>query len=301
MVVVISKTPPAGDKNLPVRIKEQREEHDMLPTESGSNIHSTLEKFRPGLAFVVMILGALVAFEIFNFTTTDHALRDLLGDLTFAGFIPWSMVLAIAFCGIDFAGIARLFTPEQGASEPKEVWYLFGAWLLAATMNAILTWWGVSMAVSNHQVQSAAVVDQSTLTGVVPVFVAIMVWIIRILIIGTLSLAMDRLLHPGAEQRTPLQTALSGAARQTTHTPAGQPARSSIPAGLSSSGYTARPAVRSASAAPRPSMRPPVVDDADDIFDVPARGRTDPTYHSIGAKPSNQSGRTASSDRFRRT
>jgi len=37
---------------------------------------------------------------------------------------------------------ARLFTPEQGRDEPAEVWYLFGAWLLAAAMNAILTWWG---------------------------------------------------------------------------------------------------------------------------------------------------------------
>src|SRR5512147_2101292 len=163
---------------------------------------------RPNVAFVVMIFGALIAFEIFNYSTTDHALGDLLGNLTFAG-IPWSTVLALAFCGIDFAGIARLFTPEQGADEPKEVWYLFGAWLLAATMNAILTWWGVSMAIATHKVQSAAVVDPKTIATVVPVFVAVMVWVIRILIIGTLSLAMDRLLHPGVVQRTVLENALS--------------------------------------------------------------------------------------------
>ena len=64
----------------------------------------------------------------------------------------WATILAIAFCGIDFAGIARLFTPEQGADEPKEVWYLFGAWLLAATMNAMLTWWGVAIAILSHEV-----------------------------------------------------------------------------------------------------------------------------------------------------
>jgi hypothetical protein len=29
---------------------------------------------------------------------------------------------------IDFAGIARLFTPKM-ENEPNEVWYLFGAWL----------------------------------------------------------------------------------------------------------------------------------------------------------------------------
>jgi hypothetical protein len=145
-----------------------------------------------GSAFGLILLGALLAFEIFNFSTTDFALGDLLGKLTFAG-IRWSTILAIAFCGIDFAGIARLFTPEKVAHEASEVWYLFGAWLLAATMNAILTWWGVSMAIADHAVQSTAVIDPKLLTQIVPIFVAIMVWLIRVLIIGTLSYAGDKL------------------------------------------------------------------------------------------------------------
>ncbi|MBW8011618.1 MAG: hypothetical protein FVQ83_10320 [Chloroflexi bacterium] len=145
-----------------------------------------------GLIFGVLIIGALFAFEIFNFSTTDFAMTDLLGDLKFAG-IRWATILAFAFCGIDFAGIARLFTPEQGANEPAEVWYLFGAWLLAATMNAILTWWGVSIAILNHQSLGIGVIDSQTLLKVVPVFVAIMVWLIRVLIIGTFSVAGDRL------------------------------------------------------------------------------------------------------------
>ncbi|NIW43973.1 MAG: hypothetical protein GWN30_04145, partial [Gammaproteobacteria bacterium] len=82
--------------------------------------------FRRGLAFGIIIISALLAFEIFNYSTTEFALSDLLGDLEFAG-IAWATILALAFCGIDFAGIARLFTPEQGADEPNEVWYLFGA------------------------------------------------------------------------------------------------------------------------------------------------------------------------------
>ena len=140
---------------------------------------------RPGLAFAIIILIALAAFEMFNYSTTEFALNDLLGNLKFIE-IPWATILSIAFCGIDFAGIARLFTPEQGADEPKEVWYLFGAWLLAATMNAILTWWGVSMAITSHKMTSAAIMDTATLIKVVPVFVAVMVWVIRILIIGTI-------------------------------------------------------------------------------------------------------------------
>ncbi|OQY30909.1 MAG: hypothetical protein B6243_09370, partial [Anaerolineaceae bacterium 4572_5.2] len=89
--------------------------------------------------FGILIITALLAFEVFNYSSTDFALSDLLGELRFLG-VRWSTILAIAFCGVDFAGIARLFTPEQGAEEPMEIWYLFGAWLLAATMNAMLTW-----------------------------------------------------------------------------------------------------------------------------------------------------------------
>lgn len=150
-------------------------------------------RFNRGAAWGAMIIGALLAFEIFNFSTTEFALNDVLGDLKFAGF-RWATILSIAFCGIDFAGIARIFTPEQGRDEPTEVWYLFGAWLLAAAMNATLTWWGVSVAIINHSSMGAgSVVSNATLTKAVPVFVAIMVWLIRVLIIGTFSMAGERL------------------------------------------------------------------------------------------------------------
>ena len=150
-------------------------------------------KFNRGAAWGAMIVGALLAFEIFNFSTTQYALHDMLGDLKFAG-MRWSTVLAIAFCGIDFAGIARIFTPEQGRDEPAEVYYLFGAWVLAAGFNATLTWWGVSVAITtNGNLQSSAVMSAATLTKAVPVFVAVMVWLVRLLIIGTFSLAGDRL------------------------------------------------------------------------------------------------------------
>jgi len=150
-------------------------------------------RFNRGAAWGVMIIGALLAFEVFNFSTTQFALADVLGNLTFAGF-RWATILAIAFCGIDFAGIARIFTPEQGADEPKEVYYLFGAWLLAAVFNAMLTWWGVSVAIVNHTSQSGgAVISNETMTTVVPIFVAVMILLIRVLIIGTFSLAGDRM------------------------------------------------------------------------------------------------------------
>ncbi len=149
-------------------------------------------RLQRGLIFGALIITALLAFEIFNYSTTDFALNDVLGDLKFIG-IRWATILSIAFCGIDFAGIARLFTPETGRDEPAEVWYLFGAWMLAALMNAMLTWWGVSIAILNHQTLGNAVVARETLLKVVPIFVAVMVWLIRVLIIGTISVAGDRI------------------------------------------------------------------------------------------------------------
>ena len=73
-----------------------------------------------GLIFGGIILCALLAFEVFNYSSTAFALQDILGDLAF-GPLKWATILAVAFCGIDFAGIARIFTPEQGADGPKEV------------------------------------------------------------------------------------------------------------------------------------------------------------------------------------
>lgn len=252
----------------------------MPPSNMRSNSFDITSLVKPNVMFVVMIFGALIAFEIFNYSTTDLALSDLLGELTFIG-IPWATILALAFCGIDFAGIARLFTPEQGADEPKEVWYLFAAWLLAATMNAILTWWGVSMAVANHSVKSSAIIDPETLTKVVPVFVAIMVWVIRILIIGTLSLAMDRLLHTGLEQRPMLQNSASASSRAYR-----QPLQSaqpmSIPANLTNTGLPARPSLsRSASANSRNNRSMVSEESAEYIPEAQGRARPEPTYHSL--------------------
>ena len=144
-----------------------------------------------GLVFGLLITTALIAFEIFNYSTTDFALTDLLGGLRFWG-VRWATILAVAFCGIDFAGIARLFTPEDKTSEGTEIWYLFGAWLLAATMNALLTWWGVSVAIANHETLGNAVIARQTLLKVVPIFVAVLVWLLRVLIIGLFSAAGEK-------------------------------------------------------------------------------------------------------------
>ncbi len=243
-------------------------------TRSGSSVFPNLKmlNIKRTTMFAIIIFSALFAFEMFNYSTTDFALRDLLGDLKFVGF-RWSTILAVAFCGIDFAGIARLFTPEQGRDEPKAVWYLFGAWFLAAIMNALLTWWGVSMAIASHNVQSAAVINPVTLTRVVPIFVALMVWVIRILIIGTLSVAGDKLLwsdkRPSYSRNTTNSVPLSN-----TRMNRPQPAAS----------RTAAPRA----AAPRNAYR---------NNDAQLR-RPEPTYHSLSASGGDHSSSDRQSRQF---
>lgn len=213
-------------------------------------------RLRRGLAFGAIIIAALLAFEVFNYSTTDFAMSDLLGDLNFFG-IRWATILAIAFCGIDFAGIARLFTPEEGADEPTEIWYLFGAWLLAATMNAMLTWWGVSIAILEHQSLGNAVVARETLLKVVPIFVAVMVWLIRVLIIGTFSVAGDRLFSQADRQ-----TGLFNRGRSKVQTN-GSRTINKVNRGVN-------PAISSFNPAPKPPQ-----------VSEPGFSRQEPTYHPV--------------------
>jgi hypothetical protein len=138
---------------------------------------------------------------------------------------------------------------------------LFGAWLLAATMNAMLTWWGVSIAILNNEALGNAVVGRETLMRAVPIFVAVLVWLIRVLIIGTFSVAGDRLFTQ-AESR-PGRQPVAGA----------RPARSlgtrqaPSPAGLRPSNGVSAPR-----RAPMPTPVPP---------SEPSYSRPEPTYHPL--------------------
>ncbi len=154
-----------------------------------------------GVVIGLIMLGALIAFELFNYSTTEFALRDLLSQGQVLG-ISWASVLAVAFCSIDFAGLARLFTPEQGADEPKEIWYLVGAWFLGASMNAAMTWWAVSETLAANPNLGNGVMSRQDVLTYVPIVVAGLVWLTRVLIIGTFSVAGERLFSEGEPART---------------------------------------------------------------------------------------------------
>ena len=206
--------------------------------------------YKRGLIFGGIILSALLAFEVFNYSSTAFALKDILGGLSF-GPLSWGTILAIAFCGIDFAGIARIFTPEKGREEPAEVWYLFGAWLLAAAFNASLTWWGVSVAILKHTAEGGVLLGQENMTKVVPVVVAIMVLIIRVLLINTFSIAGERLFS--LDESQPIR---NGDPR-TNYRPSGDFVRNS------NTGF------------PRPAQKPAAASYSQPLYN-------EPTYHNVG-------------------
>lgn len=178
-------------------------------------------------AIGVILVVALVAFEIFNFDTTQFALESLLGEMRFLG-IMWATILAIAFCSIDFAGLIRLFTPEQGSQEPKAVWYLTGAWLLGATLNAVMTWWAVNLTLLQHDFGNE-VLSREQLLLWVPIFVAVLVWLTRILFIGAFSVAGEQLfdMHGSGQQTRPSKA--KPAPRKTAVSRSSQPKRKPAP------------------------------------------------------------------------
>jgi len=130
------------------------------------------------------------------------------------------------------------------------------------------------MAIATHNVQSAAVINPATLTKIVPIFVALMVWVIRILIIGTLSTAGDRLLWSGKShtnyQKNYNQKPLS-------NTQMTRPRSTS---------NNRNPAPRAA--APRNSYR----------NNSTQNRRPEPTYHSLSASGGDQSSNNRQSRQF---
>ena len=212
------------------------------PPDRSSHLLHNMNISRKVVAGVILLI-ALIAFELFNFDTTRYALDNLLGEVSFAG-LRWATILAIAFCAIDFAGLTRLFTPERGRQEPTAVWYLMGAWLIGATMNAVMTWWAVSLTLLSHEFGNE-VLSREQLLQWVPFFVATLVWLTRILFIGAFSVAGEYIFDVGdlRSQQPASKPAKTKRAPRSAPRPAAKPTRT-------------RPAMSAQSPATKPGPRP---------------------------------------------
>jgi hypothetical protein len=245
----------------------------------GLNISGLSIRAQRGLFVGVILFVALIAFEIFNFDTTQFALRNLLGNVTFLG-LQWASILAIAFCAIDFAGLNRLFSPNGSAKEQREVWFLMGAWLLGATMNAVMTWWAVSVTLLNNDFGNE-VLNRQQLLRYVPIFVAVLVWLTRILFIGSLTIAGESLFG-GTQKRRGASRASQVRSTATRSTSS----RSTTPSRIKAAPkQTARPAPRqTASTAPPPVGK----NDSGNHNRRPSRVRHRPPMPNGGMRPTNR-------------
>lgn len=226
-----------------------------------------------GVVIAIILSVALFAFEIFNFDTTQYALRNLLGEVRFAG-VLWATILAIAFCAIDFAGLVRIVTPEKGREEPKVVWFLMGAWFLGTMANAVMTWWAVSLTLLNHDFGNE-VLSREQLLRYVPIFVAALVWLTRILFIGAFSVAGEEMLDKkrgGGTRKSTARPVQAQSARTTAPRPATHPKPRTAAPKSSTSARTA---------APPPSAPPVTYEPIDD----PVMAQTPPVTNSNANTP----------------
>jgi hypothetical protein len=151
-----------------------------------------------GLILTVALLG----FELFNFDTTRFALSHLMGGRRFLG-LEWAGVLALAFSSLDFAGLVRVFTPEQELKqESPEIWWLTGAWLIGAALNATMTWYAMALLVAPLGAEiGAALFTHEQMLRYAPLFIALLVWLTRVSLISSAALTLERLAVADSEGR----------------------------------------------------------------------------------------------------
>lgn len=155
-----------------------------------------------------------------------------------------------------------------------------GAWLLGATMNAVMTWWAVSLTLLNHQLGNE-ILDREQLLRIVPIFVALLVWLTRILFIGSLTVAGETMFDfHGEEAENQLQVRPQ---------PAVKP--QALPVASTTQPVTARPNnTRPAAPPPQPANRPRVTTPAAS-FSAPsevtssAPQLTQPTRPNVAVPP----------------
>jgi hypothetical protein len=147
-----------------------------------------------------VLLAALLGFEAFNYSTNEFGLAYFYPVQTFAG-IRWAVLLAAASCVTDLVGLTSLFLPTQGNKEIVRV--LQAGWLVSAGLDAVLTWWGTTLAIVAIPDLGNEVVGRAELIGYVPAFLAWMVLLIRISLVGGLSVIGEELKMPAFRQPKP--------------------------------------------------------------------------------------------------
>jgi hypothetical protein len=164
-------------------------------------------QFIGGILTLMLMIGG-ISFEISNAITTNSSLNEIIRTAFLAN------VLTVAFVAIDFGALARIFTPETGdKEEPLVVLLLGAAWLIVAMGNTMLTWWHLSVVM-----ESNGVIAPRAMHGFVeflPGMLAVMVFLIRVVLIYSLGVVLDKWIHGGARVGSPVEHLITGRAKST--------------------------------------------------------------------------------------
>lgn len=96
-------------------------------------------------------------------------------------------------------------------------------------MNAVMTWYAMVVLIAPHSAQvGAGVVSQTAVLDIAPVFIALMVWLTRVLLISSLALALER---------TAAAPSSAAQSRTKRHSPSGTPLRENGRVPLSANGH----------------------------------------------------------------
>jgi hypothetical protein len=171
----------------------------------------------------ILVLG-FGFFEIFNTVTTYTSLNLFLGSWFYAVVLTGGIGLT------DIGGLFRVVTPAiSDKDEPIETKLLFGAWIVIAAVNAILTWWGLSYAAEHGGGVTPSAISQ--FRWVIPIALAVTIFGIRLILIYMAGNILDRTVNN--HRPRPMQPA----SRPGTIAP--RPQGQTIP-GLSASGIPLR-------------------------------------------------------------
>lgn len=164
-------------------------------------------QFIGGILTLMLVIGG-ISFEVSNAITTNSSLNEMLRTAYLAN------VLTIAFVAIDFGALARIFTPQTDDKEEPIMVLLLGAvWLIVAMGNTMLAWWHFSVVMESNGVIAPIVMHG--FVELLPAMLAAMVFLVRLILIYSLGVVLDKWIHGGTRIGSPVEHLVMGQARST--------------------------------------------------------------------------------------
>lgn len=132
----------------------------------------------------IIFLSAL-AFEVINIATNVAGFESFFGGIKFLG-ISWAIWATIAFEAADVGCLCYSWDRKFDFRTHPEAGFALTAHFFAGFADAGLSYFAFMMAIGNSVSQMANVVGEKAILTWAPVFLALMIWVIRTLLMGTI-------------------------------------------------------------------------------------------------------------------